>query len=155
MSVSPTSSEPVETVQEILSDYPDTAWSNETPNVFFNWEQSFSEKGPGQGQPPELFVWSPVDADITQLTADGQYLEEDHTVEVQCWTLNESKTWQLARDVIQIFGEYLDNQQGVSDFLTLPPTSSSDLRADKQARRTEHYVSLVEVAPLKLSDTGT
>jgi len=155
MSVSPTSTEPVETVQEILDDYPDTAWTVNTPTVLFNWERAFSEKGPGQGQPPELYVWSPIDASLSQLTADGDYLEEDHTVEIQCWTLNESETWQLARDTIQIFGDYLDNQQGVSDFLTLPPTASTDLRADKQARRTEHYVATVEVSPRKLSNAGT
>jgi len=155
MSVSPTSTEPVETVQEILDDYPTTAWTNDTPTVLFNWDRAFSEKGPGQGQPPELFVWSPVDTSYDQLTADGDYIQEDHTVEIQCWTLKESETWQLARDVIQIFGDYLDNQQGVSDFLTMPPSASSDLRADKQARRTEHYVATVEVSPLKLSDAGT
>jgi len=155
MSVSPTSSEPVETVQEILAGQPDAKWTDKSPTVLFNWDRAFSEKGPGQGQPPELYVWSPIDASLSQLTADGDYLEEDHTVEVQCWSLSESATWQLARDTIQIFGDYLDNQQGVSDFLTLPPTASTDLRADKQARRTEHYVATIEISPLKLNSTGT
>jgi len=154
MSVSPTTAKPVEATKEILSGYPDTAWTNDTPTVRFNWDIAFSDKGPGQGQPPEIYVWSPVDATLDKLTSDGTFLDENHTVEIQCWSLDPTESLQTARDVVQIFGDYLDTNQ-TNDFIEKRPESLSDVRAESQARRTEHYVSEVQINSRKLTDSGT
>jgi len=148
-------SEPVDAVKDLLEKQDSNVWTNADPVIEYVFEVPFSEKGPGDGQPAELFVWQPVDSDISKLTAEGRYLDEDHNVEVQIWTLTESETMEYARDVIQIFGDFLDNQQNVSEFITLPPTSTRDLRSDKLPRKTSHYLATVEISPRKLSEAGT
>jgi len=154
MSVTSSESEPVDAVKDLLEQQDSSNWTNQAPVIEYVHEVPFSEKGPGDGQPAELFVWQPVDSDISKLTAEGRYLDEDHNVEVQIWTLTESETMEYARDVIQIFGDFLDTQKNVSEFITLPPTSTRDLRSDKLPRKTSHYLATVEISPRKLSEAG-
>ena len=153
----PTSSEsdPVDAVFDLLDQQPTEAWSTtDDPTVLYNWDRAFSEKGPGDDQPPELYVWSPIDGTIDQLTADGAYTNESHTVEVQVWALQQAVVATLMRDLIHIFGEYMDNQQTATEFITLPPSSVRDLRSDAVRRQTSHYLATVEVEPRKLEPTG-
>jgi len=155
MSVTSSESEPVDAVKDLLEQQDSSNWTNQAPVIEYVHKVPFSEKGPGDGQPAELFVWQPVDSDISKLTADGRHLDEDHNVEVQIWTLTESETVEYQRDVIQIFGDYLDSQQDTTEFITLPPTSTRDLRSDKLPRKTSHYLATVEISPRKLSEAGT
>lgn len=150
MSITSTESEPVDAVKDLLDGQPSSAWTNADPVVEYIHEVPFSEKGPGQGQPAEVFVWQPIDSDISKLSADGRYLDEDHAVEVQVWTLTESETMQYARDVVQIFSKYMDNQQNVTEFITMEPTAARDLRSDALPRQTSHYLATVEISPRKL-----
>ena len=154
MSATSTEPEPVDAVKDLLEKQASSAWTNADPVIEYTFETPFSERGPGQGQPAELYIWQPVDASIDKLSADGAYLDENHTVEIQIWTLDESDCLEYQRDVIQIFGEYLDSQQDVSEFITLPPTASHDYRSDKIPRKTSHFLSTVELSPRKLSEAG-
>ena len=150
-----TESEAVDAVKDLLEQQDSSVWTNADPEIFYNWEVSFQEKGPADDQPAELYVWQPVDTDITKLTADGRYLDENHNVEVQIWTLDDTTTQQYMRDVIQVFGDYLDTQQDTTEFITVPPTAARDLRSDAVARATSHYLATVEISPRKLSLAGT
>ncbi len=154
MSATSTESESVDAIKDLLEKQSSSAWTNSDPSIFYNWETAFSEKGPADDQPAELYVWQPVDTSIEKLSADGTYLDEDHTVEVQIWTLEEQTTQVYMRDVIQIFGEYLDRQQDVSEFIGIEPTAARDLRSDSVRRRTSHYIATAELSPRKLSEAG-
>jgi len=153
MSATSTKSEAVDAVKDLLEQQDSTAWTNADPTIYYNWEAAFSEKGPADDQPAELYVWQPVDTGIDKLTADGRFLDEDHSVEVQIWTLDDATTDQYMRDVIQIFSKYLDSQQDTTEFITLPPTNARDLRSDAVARATSHYLATVEISPRKLQPT--
>ena len=154
MSATSSESEPVDAVKDLLENQDSSAWRNADPDIYYAYEIPFQERGPGDGQPAHLYVWQPVDANLEKLTADGRYLDEDHSIEVQVWDLIEDNVMQYARDVVQIFGEYLDNQQDVSEFITLPPTAYRDLRSDNLPRKTSHYLARLEISPRKLSEAG-
>ncbi len=154
MSATTDETEPVDAIKDLLEKQDSTAWTNQDPVIEYTFETPFAERGPGDGQPPELYVWQPVDANLEKLTADGRYLDETPTVEVQIWTLQEDECLEYQRDVIQIFGEYLDTQQGVTPYITFEPSSARDYRSDHLPRKTNHYLSTVEIDARRLSTTG-
>lgn len=146
-----TDTDPVDTVIQLLKDAATfDLWSQPTPDIQHHDQIPISEKGPGDGQPAQVYVWQPTDSTIEQLTADGRFLDTDNTVEVQIWSLDRQEVTEYREDVVDIFGDYLDDQQGISEFLTLPPSASRDYRADKRARRTDHYIQTVEISPRAL-----
>ena len=155
MSATSSAPEAVDAVKDLLEEQPDTVWTADPPEINYAFDVPFNERGPGQDQPAELYLWQPVDTDLEKLTADGEFLDEGHSVQVQIFSLTEAETLQYQRDVIEVFGDYLDSQQDTTEFLTLPPTAARDHRSDKLPRRTSHYLATVEITPRKLSLAGT
>jgi len=155
MSVTSSEENPVDAVKDLLEGQPSSSWTNADPTIEYHWDVPYSEKGPADDQPAELYVWSPVDSTLEQLSASGDFLDEGHSVEVQIWSLSDPETADYMRDVIQIFGDYLDDNTDTTEFITLPPTSARDLRSDKIPQKTSHYIAQVEIEPRKLTSAGT
>ena len=148
-------SAPVEAITELLEGAEQFGvWNTADPNVYKWWDRSQSERGPGQGQPPELYVSSLTGAPIERISAEGALLQEEPTVEIWVYTLSESDTAQLARDVIQFMSEYMDNQEKQSPFVDIVPSNVEDFREQKLAQHTDHFVYQVEISLERLSNTG-
>jgi len=156
MSIPSTNEEtPVEAIADLLEQATTSTWNTtQDPAVYKWWERSQSERGPGQGQPPELYVSSLTGAPIDRISADGALLQEEPTVEVWVYTLSESDTAQLARDVIQFMGEYMDDQEQNGPFVDVVPSNVEDFREQKLRQKTDHFVYQVEISLERLSNTG-
>jgi len=133
----------VEAVIDLLQQA--TEWSTATdPTVRAYWEDSQSERGPGADQPAIAYVWSPVDSTLDRFSMDSD-LRETNTVEIQLWSLDEQEPVTLQRDVINILGQYLDDNKINTPYTDLQPSSASDYRAQTPARSTGHYIMSVQV----------
>ena len=145
---------PIEAIQDLLEQADSSVWSTDDPDVFKWWDIAQSERGPGQGQPPRLFVSQLTGAPIDRISADGVLLQEEPTVEVWVYTLSESETAQLARDVIQFTSAFMDNQEQNLPFVDVVPSNVEDFRHQKMRQVTNHFVYQVEIQMEALSDTG-
>ena len=151
---------PVEAIQDLLQQADTSVWNTADPNVYKWWDRAQSERGPGQGQPPELYVSSLTGAPIERISADGALLQEEPTVEIWVYTLSqadgsgEEECAQLARDVIQFMSEYMDNQEANGPFVDIVPSNVEDFREQKLRQKTDHFVYQVEISLERLSNTG-
>lgn len=155
MSVSSTATEPVETLEDILSGVASTEWTNADPQVFRWWEHSQSERGPGQGQPAHIYILQTTNTPVDPISADGILLEENPTLEVFIYTFSETETGEYARDVIQILSQYFADNQNLTEYFHIEPSGIEDFREQKVTQQTEHYVYTVEIEMQKLTDINT
>jgi len=151
MSVSTSAAEAVETIYDILDGY---AWNLTDPTVKYHWEKVQSHKGPGAGQPPEIYVFSPTDDSIDKFSADGQFTDETQTVLVEIYVLkddsNPTEIKQYARETVEILQAYYDDNKVRTNFTDIEPTNQADFRAQSSARQSDHFIHTVEVEGRKL-----
>jgi hypothetical protein len=140
---------PVDAVKEMLSD--SSNWTNTAPNVRYLWEDAPSERGPGDGQPPVIYVWSPTNTDVERFSADADENDETASVEVVIFTLEDSDSGLLNKqyqsDTVQILGEYANDNEANTVFTDTRVTAKDDRRNEYLTRDTNHHVTTVEVDP--------
>jgi len=145
----------VEAVIDLLENAADTAWSSaEPPTIKRYWDDAQQERGPGAGQPPTIYVWSPTDTSLEQFSIDGDQFEQRDVVELLVYSLDSRETELVQSDVTRVLSEYLNDNKTRTPFATVEPVAESDFRSQKQRRLTDHYVQGVQVEPRGLSDTG-
>lgn len=131
-----------------------TTWTPTTdPVVKRYWDDAQSERGPGADQPAILYVWSPTGSTLDRFSMDGDDFRRNDTVEVQAWSLDETETDQLQRDITDILSQYLDDNKTETPYTDVAPVNEEDFREQKPARTTDHYVMAVEVETDGLQDT--
>jgi len=141
--MSTTANHHVEAVIDLLQQA--TTWTTtQEPEVRQHWDDAQSEKGPGAGQPPVAYVWSPVDSSLDRFSMDEQY-RVANTVEIQFWSLDEQEPVTLLNDAISIMSQYLDDNKIQTPYTDVQPTSAADYREQNQARITDHYLTSLEV----------
>lgn len=145
MSVSQTSEiDPAGAIKDLLSSH--TGWTLEDPNVFLLQERSQSERGPGQGQPAEFYIWSDT-TDLSRFSADGDHMDENADVDIWIVTLEETKigedNTQYRQDTVQFLSEYLNDNAENTPFYELSPTTVDDRRAETITGTTDHHASVV------------
>lgn len=144
----------VQAIIDLLDAAPSTDWTPATdPVVKRYWDDAQSERGPGADQPAILYVWSPTGSTLDRFDMDGDDFEREDTVEVQAWSLDETETEQLQRDVTDILSQYLDDNRTDTPYTDVAPVNEEDFREQKPARQTDHYVMAVEVETTGLEDT--
>jgi hypothetical protein len=154
MSASSSSEFAVEAIHDLLTgaDATDWATAGDPPDRFgFLWD--FDHNDRINYPDPALYLWSPVDTDISKFSADGDRMLEDNTVEIVVMTLDSLTTKQYERDVIQIISQYYDDNESDTEFYTIPPSNKSDLRNEHIPQQTDHYMSTVHVEPRKYQAT--
>lgn len=161
MSVSTTETDPIEAVIDILQGIDSSRWRNADPTVQRHNKVPQSQKGPGNDQAPELYVWQPTDAEITQFGSKWNETDEQFTVEIRVWSLSNSETWQYMEDIRTIFDSYANDNERRTQFHRLRPTLMNDIREQNPPRKTSYYVGSVEIDLRRLreayspSDTDT
>lgn len=144
----------VSTIMDLLSVEDDRAWTIRAPQIKRWWDDAQSERGPGADQPGVLYVWSPTGSSLDRFSMDAQVYDRNDTVEIQAWSLDEAETEQLRQDVVRILSAYLDDNETLTPFTDIQPTTSTDFREQKQARKTNHYIASVEVETTDLDRAG-
>lgn len=149
MSATSSNVEAVETIVGLLENADSTNWQNSDPDRIDQF-QEFSEKGRQNYPDPALYIWSPVDADLQAFDAEYSHIDETRTVEIQVWTLDNTDTAQYHQDVIDFVAQYGNDNEENTTFHRIRPTSADDLRSEKVARQTDHYVATVQAQLRKL-----
>lgn len=146
---------PSEAIKELLETADTSVWdTTQDPDVYLWQEISQSERTPGQGQPARIYTLQPTGAPLERLTADNELLIEEPAVEIWIYSLSESDTATLARNVISYFGEYMSDKYQNTEFADIVPSVQEDFRESKIAERTEGYVYMVEVQIQREEPTG-
>lgn len=147
-------SQPVQVIIDLLQNADTGEWTpTQDPVVKNYWDDTQSERGPGDGQPPILYVWSPTGSTLERFSVDGDDFERNDTVEVQAWSLVESETVGLQEDVIDILSQYLDDNETETPYTDVAPVGAEDFREQTPARSTSHYIMSVEVETTDLEAT--
>ena len=156
MSVSSTEDDPVDAVIEVLEGY---SWTNTTPEV---WRQSEQDQQYRENNPdPAIYVWSPVDADLSALGAKREKTDESWTVECSIWILSDASTdaynicKQYQSDLVDILEDYVTDNYENLNFYNVRPQSVTDSRQESIASRTDHLVMGVQAELNNLRDSGT
>jgi hypothetical protein len=154
MSISSASSH-VEVVIELLQAEPDASYSiSGRPQIKSFQDDAASERGPGAGQPPVIYVHSPTGSTLERHSMDDQQFNKGNTARVQIFGLTETAVIDLQADVVRILSQFLQDNRQATPFNDLAPTQASDFREQKQARLTDHFVTQVTVETTNLTDTG-
>jgi len=144
MSVTTNASEAVERIVDLLDDAAPSVWTNATPRVQAMWETS--QQGRQHYKDPAVYVWSPVDSEFNLLSGfDADRNRDRSTVEVQCWTLDETESATLASDVVNELFAYANDNEAFTNAHRIRPQSAADNRAQSQARLTNHFVYNVTI----------
>jgi hypothetical protein len=154
MSISSANSH-VEVVVDLLKAEPDSSYSiNGRPKIKTFQDDAASERGPGAGQPPVIYVHSPTGSTLDRHSMDDQQFNQSNTARIQIFSLDEQAVLDLQDDVIEILSQFLQDNRNATPFNDLAPTQASDFREQKQARITDHFVTQVTVETTNLTDTG-
>lgn len=144
----------VQAIIDLLEAAATSEWTPATdPVVKRYWDDAQSERGPGADQPAILYVWSPTGTTLDRFSMDGDKFDQSDSVEVQAWSLDETETEQLQRDVTDILSQYLDDNSVETPYSDVAPVGQEDFREQTPARTTDHYIMSVEVSTRGLSDT--
>lgn len=156
MSATSSSTQAQETIKDLLQGY--GGWTNATPNVFLVQEVAQSERGPGQGQPAELYIWSPTTDSLDAFDASYSHFDETRTVEIWIYTLEGdnlgSENVEYQDDVIDFLSQYANDNTVNTTFNRIRPVSVDDRRSELMARDTDHTITSVEVELQNHRDTG-
>lgn len=143
MSATSSATDSVETVYDLLDGAQSSVWTNADPEVHHMWD--VSARGRENNNDPSLYVWSPVEGDLSRFSADGDHLIDNQVVEISVWTLDSINTTEYAEDVIDLLGDYIEDNEDKITFRNIAPTSVNDLRAEHVTRNTDHYIIAIQV----------
>lgn len=144
----------VDAIFDLLQQAEDFGLWTTTPEIYKYWTHSQSERGPGAGMPPYLYLWSPTTSTLDRFSVDtDDYLRQD-TLIVQQWSLNETEARQLQSDTARVLSQFLDDNSVNTPYTDVQPVGLDDWREQKPARTTEHYVMGVELETTELDPSG-
>lgn len=132
-----------------------TDWPSDTPPEVFRYQdRSQSERGPGAGQVPHLYVWSPTTSSLEQFTRDGTRFDRSDVLDILVYSLDETTARTYRDAAVEILSAFLDDNETQTPYSTVEPTGLNDYREQKATRQTQHFVLGLEVEPRGLTDTG-
>jgi hypothetical protein len=143
----------VATVEEIL-DTPNGHWSNTEPDVQSYWDTAQSERGPGDDQPAQIYVWSPTGESIDRFSLDNSHTRDTATVECLIYSLDERDVLDYMDEARLVLEEYFDDNKKFTEWQTVEVTEQTDYREQKPHRQTDHYVVGLQIELEKISSAG-
>lgn len=173
MSVTTSSTDPVQTVYDILNGASEFSggyglaygylyggkdtWTNTAPEVYkrWNWGQQDRE----MNNDPAIYIWSPESSNRPAFSADYDTINQNQVVEASVWMPDgdsnaETKVSEYAVDVINLLEEYGTDNKGRTKWNWIRPTADNDFRAENITRKTDHFVINVIAELRRLSSTG-
>lgn len=152
MSATSASTDAVTMVVDLLSGATASTWTGDPPSVNFQWD--VSQQARENDPDPALYVWSPTEGALDAFDAEYSAIDQTDLVEVSCWTTAAAGTDALANDVVDFLSEYGNDNEQNTAFHRIRPIALVDNRAEKVVRRTDHYVTTVQVECQLFRSTG-
>lgn len=155
MSATSTSTDPVQTVIDLLSGTTAANWPSGTkPDpIEHQWDSTQRTKDNRSGV--AAYVWSPDIGTQEQLSADGATKDQVETIDVDVWSADPVEANDVAGDVVAILEDYWNDKQANTEWHRIRPQSTDDRRAETLARRADHHVVSVEVQLRREDSIGT
>lgn len=153
-----TSSDPVQTIVDLLDGADASLWTNASP-IVEAFEDS-SQQTKEHRRDPALYCWSPVDGNFEEFDAEYSHRETGETIEIQVWCLGDSHADgqvdanQYASDIVSILDEYARDNYNRTQWHQIKPDSVTDERAGKPYRDTDHFILRVQCTLDSLDETG-
>jgi hypothetical protein len=143
------SPDPVDAIVDILQAEDTNNWSLRKPSIIKSIEQT-SPKDRENTEDDAIYVRGPG-LDIERFSADPNDLMENGTAEILIYSLDKNRATQHTRDIIDFLREYMNDNYTQTDHHHIVPSGTTDNRQSKITRRTDHFVSLVEVELHRIS----
>lgn len=141
---SSTSDFAVETCVDLLDGEAAATWTNTTPEV--HKLHDLTPRARENNSDDAVYVWSPAETNFERFSADGDNLLQDDTVEIVVATLDETRTARLIEDVVDVMGQYIDDNETDTTFHSVEPSAAADDRAETVVRSTQHFTGTVTVS---------
>jgi len=155
MSATSDATGPVQTVVDLLDGTDSGNWPTgpKPTHIEQSWESDYRTKT--NRSDPAAYVRSPEDGTIDEFSARSTVKEEDETVVVAVWALDDSVVSDIAGDVVSILEDYWSDRTANTNFNRIRPQRVNDARQQHIARRTDHYTISVRVALRRERSLGT
>lgn len=155
MSVSTTSTDPVQTVVDILDGTAESNWPNGTKptHIEKQWQSTFQTKS--NRDRPAAYAFSPERGTQDQFGRNADTKVRTETIEVDVWTTSASDTDSIAADVITILEDYYNEGKTNTQWNRIRPAEADDRRSETLAQRTDHHVISVQVHLEREGSMGT
>ena len=132
--------DPVDIVVDLLRNIPAQLWTHGEPNVLYWWDRAQSERGPGDGQPAEFYVYRETTQDHERFSADADNVIEEGSITIYVYSLYEDETQQYLRDLIEVLEEYMSDNYRRINLHNLEGEESNDYRPEHITQNTDYYV---------------
>ena len=137
-----------ETIKDLLTQF--DGWALETPEIFLQQEVAQADRGPGDGQPPEIYLFEPLSAELSSIDAKMSRFNERRTVIAVVYTLNSpdshgAEATQYEHDIIQFISEYRIDNTDNTDFYEIRPSTVDSRLSEHITRTTDYHVTAVEI----------
>jgi hypothetical protein len=140
--------DPVDAIVEILNATDTSEWTNSKPEIYRHDEVASKERE--NKQDDAVYVRSLATMELERFSADNAEQTEDGSIQVLVYSLDEDRSNQHARDIVEILQSLMNDNYDQTGFLSVEPTGLADNRAAKVTRQTRHYIYLVEVETHRL-----
>jgi len=149
--------DPVGAVVDLLSDAPETVWTDDTPPTYIERFSERSQQTKENRSDPAIYVWRPGGVESQRFSADGDTKVDTHTIMVEVWYLQDKALVEnYRRDAQRILEDYEDDHFSRTPFQHIIPQSAEDRRHESPFRHTSHYLEsvTVEVQDYRASGPG-
>lgn len=139
-----TSTDPVQTVIDLLDGTSSSDWPNTKPtNIEKRWTTSYRTKTNRSNL--SCYVHSHDIGEQDALSTAAETKDEQEHVRVECWSPTESDAVDCGGDVKSILEDYWDDRTTNTTWQRIRPQSVDDRRAEAQAMGADMYVVAVDV----------
>jgi hypothetical protein len=142
-------SDPVDAIVDILNATDTAKWTNTKPEIYRHDEVASKERE--NKQDDAVYVRSLATMELDRFSADNAEQTEDGNIQVLVYSLDEDRSNQHARDIVEVLQSLMNDNYEQTGFLSVEPTGLADNRAAKVTRQTRHYIYLVEVETHRLN----
>ena len=94
-----------------------------------------------------FYIYSPTDATVDRISADGVAANSNEEVRVLIWCLQgPERANQYRQDIVQYLAQFIDDNTEETNLNNIEPIAQSDLRNEAQPRQSSHSITGVTVS---------
>jgi len=146
------SDDPVDAFKIILQEVRSQAYALSRPDVFAMWEVDPQQRL--KKPDPAVYVWSPTAGSLDRFSADGDLTTDSRTVELMVMTYSASATHRYTENIIDIVGDYVDDNAQLTVYEDVDVDTVADERGDHIFGESDHYINTIEISTSRLRTTN-
>ena len=135
---------------DILEQY--SGWPESTPEV--DRIEDIAQQTRDNRKDLSIYVWATEPMTFEEFDAEYSRTEDSATVQVLVMGMDSQETVSTAGRAIDLFQEYARDNGDKTEFHSITPTQSRDLRDEKNTRSTDHNIAAFQLQFEALSETG-